>query len=177
MGTSTHTTLRLSFQTVEFLLLSVISLLVGAGFLVYGDAYVRKASESKRWPWVEGSVSHSQVRLRRQEHYADIQYHYAVDGESHTGSRISLGWRRTFVTRREAQEFADRYRHGTHVRVYYDPANPDESVLQPGVSSKTRIPSRLGYLLLAVSAIAGAWGGWRLFRDIRIHNKTKQDLK
>ena len=55
---------------------------------------------------------------------------YTVAGTVFNSNRVAFG-------SSDAQATVDRYRAGTTIRVYYDPQNPFEAVLDPGVGALT----------------------------------------
>ncbi len=90
------------------------------------------------WPVVKGVVAvtglDDERRVHRHAarlmHIPTIAYRYAVGGADHIGSRIS---NRDIVFEREdeAMQFLSRFPSGTAVDVHYNPAAPNEALLQP----------------------------------------------
>jgi hypothetical protein len=60
---------------------------------------------------------------------ADIRYRYSVDGREYEGSRLGY---RTIELHTEQHAAADcaRYPEGKQLKVYYNPENPADSVLE-----------------------------------------------
>ena len=56
-----------------------------------------------------------------------IRYDYAVDGKTYSGSRVRFF--DTYRNKAATNEVTERYRPGVSVTVYYDPANPQQAVL------------------------------------------------
>lgn len=120
-----------------------MNLLMGLGLLAGGiiTSVVfwrtwRLARASVRWPTVPGVILYSGTKsasvLRGgPATVADVRYRYDVDGRSYEGTRISVGQYGTGGGGHARAESA-RYPQGNDVAVYYDPAKPGESVLEPG---------------------------------------------
>ena len=99
---------------------------------------VRKAS---RWPSVEGKVIANGVESiqnrPRDPHYdfgdteilnePRVEYEYHVDGKRFRSKRITIGEK---TTGEELEQILARYPLGTKVTVYYDPAKPNNAVLE-----------------------------------------------
>ena len=61
-----------------------------------------------------------------------IDYTYVIDGAPYRGDRVSIGPDLDSWAAGERRERV--FREGAQIRVYYDPANPHRSVLEPGVN-------------------------------------------
>jgi hypothetical protein len=109
-------------------------------------------------------------RRRRTYYYPVVQYRYRVDGRDFLGERITsdsvrvLGARSDERSRNRGlvQRILARYPEGAAVRVYYDPDDPNRSVLEPGVTRGAQLKAALGSLLFVA-------GGALLIYKIRSH--------
>ena len=107
---------------------------------VLNDTY-QEAEQAKQWPTVAGTILESRVQSRTSssdsgtEFDPVIRYQYRVQGQQY----VNNTWQKigNSPTRREAQEIVQRYPQGTRTTVYYDPADPQNSVLVPGNTSET----------------------------------------
>lgn len=129
-------------------------LLAGLGTRVGGDVRA-----SRDWPSTPGTVESAQVAMRsegneRKLFAAQIRYRYDVAGRSFAGERVSFESGPS-PNRGLAEAIVQRYAPGSAVRVFYDPAQPQRAVLEPGGSSL--LPWLLGGLGVAL-ALAGVWG-------------------
>ena len=111
---------------------------IGLILAIIGGIQLRIPLESLRWPEAEGQVAQASA--------SSLRYRYTVRGKTYTGSRVSF--------RSEYDETATRYLPGSAVKVYYDPARPDRSVLQPGAGFSSYLFIGLGGLLFVVGLIA-----------------------
>jgi hypothetical protein len=86
---------------------------------------------------------------------ADIHYEYSAPGGKHFGDRVLCYYRWGFDGHSYNQAAENgvvlRYPVGREVRVHYDPAEPEESVLEPG-----QVLSELvcGLVALGIMALA-----------------------
>jgi hypothetical protein len=107
----------------------------GVGFLSVRDAVVRyrRATASERWPRANGVITASDWAIggQRRSAYARITVQYRVNAQLYEGHRVSF---QNVTAQRPgaAADVAAAYPEGSHVVVYYNPADPGESVLMPG---------------------------------------------
>jgi len=98
--------------------------------------YIKEARGSKAWPSVEGTILFSEVKARKTSeggtsYYPEVSYEYVVNGRTYTEGRIE-----TIVqgmgSRRSAEKKITLYPKGNKVKVYYEPDNPGNAVLEHG---------------------------------------------
>jgi len=109
------------------------------GVLAWRAWEVKQASV--QWPSVEGVMLVSQPRSQhlnsaepegaQHDWVSEVRYRYSVNGVSHTGDRLRAFGRR-HMSREEAEQELALFPVGAKVKVYFDPAKPDSSVLIPG---------------------------------------------
>lgn len=122
--------------------------IIGGAFLAAGFTYlasglhlVHKANASRRWPSVDGVIASSTLeKVKGEDEDAfrrpNIGYSFSVDGESYYSAHLAFpsgGSERL----KKANKIVEKYPVGKAVRVFYNPANPWESVLEPGEYSRT----------------------------------------
>jgi hypothetical protein len=149
--------------------IGLLVLLVGLLAPVYLWRKERKRAASARWPTCPGRVLETKVAHRRGEegdYYEPlVTYEYAVGGRIYRGNRI--GWTRgPYAPAAPAIErYLKRYRAGTPLDVYYNPAVPTEAVLDRGDT----VFHRADILVCACGVVIGAaltaaglyFGAWR----------------
>lgn len=96
---------------------------------------------SPQWPSAEGEIVESRARPFNQQTgepeagkndwIAEVRYRYSVQGVAHEGRRLRAFEPHHF-SREEAERMLAPYPVGARVRVFYDPARHDVSVLIPG---------------------------------------------
>lgn len=120
-----------------FVYLAGLAVVAGVWFVHFRSA--KKAANSAGWPTVQGTVQASSVRENletdsegdnERAFYPNVHYSYSVGGQSYTGDRIVFGGKSRFTRDTDAQAVCDRYPQGSPVAVRYNPAKPDEAVLE-----------------------------------------------
>ena len=120
--------------------------LIGIRLSKSAFAQLKTVTESKKWPFVQGSVVSSQVQEETHKSYneetgkttyyssyrPEIKFHYVVAGNTFTSSQRVIGKTPTYSDEGKAGAVIDKYPAGSLVNVYYDPDNPKNSVLEPG---------------------------------------------
>jgi hypothetical protein len=137
---------------------SLLLILIG---LINAD----KADVTHEWPIAQGVVTQSSMRVHRSHHthrhggihthrsYEPIvEYHYTVNGVSHTSTRIGYGAYR--FNQAQCQEFLSQYPAGAMIQVYYDPKDPQAAVLETGAHGQIGQYIVGGFLLLS-GVVAG----------------------
>lgn len=132
-----------------------IFLLVGIGLLIGGGFVLDMALKSKEWPSVQGMVTRSEVQRSYSSssgsshsslmYSALVTYDYQVNGEKITGDNITFG---TYSSSspKGANQTVKRYPLGEPVKVYYNPKDPWNSVLEPGAGA-------VSYILLGIGGV------------------------
>jgi hypothetical protein len=117
----------------------------------------------KRWPStfavVQSVEAHEVVyrsrgSLRSGGYTPLVVYRFALAGANHVGSRLS-GNDDRFDTESEALRSVS-YRRGDTIKAYYNPKNPDDSILQPN----TVLPGNAWLLAAACVCFFGAFLAW-----------------
>jgi len=142
-------------------------LLVFTGLGIYMlSRYARerkKTAEAQAWPSVVGSVVEAAVAestqvstdpedsmIQGKVYTPRVVYTYAVDGVSYHGERIRVGAQTFVSSRRKVEQELARYPVGGEVRVYYNPQNPAEALLEPGVPSRATLIVGIVFLTVAL---------------------------
>ncbi|MCX7429306.1 MAG: DUF3592 domain-containing protein [Planctomycetia bacterium] len=149
---------RLPLVARVFLGVVGVLLLLGSPMIVftaYGNYTNAKASAT--WPSVEGLITRSEVEElgfgRKRTFQARIQYRYQVNGRRYSGSRVQFANTRG-GGESAAQSLVQQYPAHSTQKVFFDPADPSSSVLEPGSTS-------LGLILLSVGPLLAV--GFALF--------------
>jgi hypothetical protein len=135
-------------------LFSLVFVGIGCAILMYGRSLSSKAQASLDWLSVEGEIAHSAVLLERDRagsgnriSKADIVYRYKVGGRDYSSTTISvcdMG-----AGSRYAESIVERYPDKLKVKVYYDPSDPSDSLLEPGDAAGVKLLSLIGGGFLA----------------------------
>jgi len=126
---------------VLFQLLPWTFILGGGVALGLGILQVVEALRSKSWPQATGKVKVSEVGSSSGSissggsavrYKANIIYEYEVQGAKHIGDRVTVADHAS-TSGAKHHRIAQRYPLGADITVYYNPNNPDESLLEPGL--------------------------------------------
>ena len=114
---------------------------------------------SRSWPAVVGEVKESAAvpkpiisSTRRGAvgtHVVMLRYEFSLMGRAYSGTRQSLDDVGIIKSAKFAQSEADALPAGHSLQVFYDPSDPDKSLLTPGVPVTGVLGSRFGLLLIA----------------------------
>jgi hypothetical protein len=106
---------------------------IGVAMLGTGVYRRIRISASQRWRQVDGTIVRCGVELDpgpdSNGYMALVSYEYAVNGVAYTGSRVGFS-EQFYVRRKNAEAVAARYPVGSRLPVYFDPAKPDDAVLE-----------------------------------------------
>ena len=118
-------------------------LLVGGLIIVAFLLTVWKGLRTRRWQVTFGRVITSGMTTEETEDMpgewslpdpASVVYEYEAEGRRYTADTLQIrGNLQTTRSLRRERELLSRYPAGTSVLVYYNPAKPEEAVLQPGI--------------------------------------------
>jgi hypothetical protein len=135
---------------------------VGVGLLGVGLRDAWRAARTRRWPTASGVIVSAEELQHRRElpaesgggsriHYeARIHYEYTV-GRIHIGSTVvRLGPTET-SSEVGVQSTLARYLPGQKVQVAYNPEDPTESVLEPGLHPLDFTRALVGVILLVLA--------------------------
>jgi hypothetical protein len=107
------------------------------GFLIYGA--VRQA-RADSYPSVVGEITRSEITTHRDSegdttYGADIEFTYRVDGASYTSDRYRYG-EMSSSDRSMASGVVNAHPVGANVAVYYNPGDPADAILRPGIEGQ-----------------------------------------
>jgi hypothetical protein len=133
--------------------------LIGLAVLLWGGWLFYYGLASAAWPTVPGRITQAAVAHSRTDpsrgtltaDSADIRYAYAVGEQQFIGHRLSFGYFYSSNVGSETGDYLLRYSVGKQVTVYYDPGNPAEAVLEPGIGPSI-------FILIAIGAGFGFIG-------------------
>lgn len=112
-----------------------------------GEGYV-KGEASKQWPTVQATITRSETQPRRRlREEVIIEYQYAVNGKGYVGDTVSFESSR--MSRHIARALSEQFPVQQERPVFYNPQQPQESVLIPGSSRWNLLWIGVGVLLVA----------------------------
>lgn len=130
--------------------------------------------ESLAWPKADGVVTSSSVVTRYwrdvELHHPAVQYQYSVGPQTYSGKRIAFKTE-SGGTAQVAADVLGPYPQGAHVPVYYNPSNPGEAVLEPGIKGEQRLLFWIGMFFIAASALTLVYAA-KMFAQMRIEGAS-----
>jgi uncharacterized protein DUF3592 len=134
-----------------------IFLAIGAGLTIWGWSILQSARASSTWPTVAGTVVSSEVTHSTDADGDDsyqprVVYQYVVRNVSYENNTIKFG-ENSYSSQRQAEQIASGYPAGKEVIVHHHPEQPDQSVLEPGVSGGSYIVLGIGVLFVVIALI------------------------
>ncbi|WP_171016367.1 DUF3592 domain-containing protein [Pseudomonas sp. F(2018)] len=107
------------------------------GVVMYvGIQQALEMGDSREWPTTEGVITESHITRTteqrssmRYEYEVRVRYSYSVDGVSYSGDRLRIR-RNRYSWETNAQRELAEYPVGQRVRVYYNPKEPERSLLK-----------------------------------------------
>jgi len=132
-------------------LMTLIAFAIRSTYQVAAD--IRDTKKSINWPSTSGDVSrfvdiNSQLSPKAWADDQIVEYRYIVNGKEYNGKRVSFS-RRSKWQYNEVKALASPWLLKPETIVYFDPENPNLSVLQKGGSNFWNI----GFLCLQIIAI------------------------
>lgn len=120
---------------------SSIFLIIGLVVSTIGFREMKEAKVSTKWPTTSGVILESKVDSRSDSdsgtsYHAEVLYQFEMDGAKIQGNRISFGEVGTGDAS-DASRVVNRFPKDTEVTIYYDPKDPFNAVLEPGIQTGT----------------------------------------
>lgn len=140
-------------------LLTVIAVTVAMGlfFAFQGVKTVVRQARSGSWPAVEATIVAPLQESDSNSQSLMVKYDYVVDGANYTSK-----WKHLGINVEDPQHYAKVLKDfavGNHLDVYYDPLEPSQSVIHPGMRWGSLLQ-----LLLGLWALGFAWLGFYVYR-------------
>jgi hypothetical protein len=124
----------------------------GVALFLYGANNLYRGSSSLRWPSVEGRILYSRARIGPHPETL-LWYEYHVANQRYVASNYRNGGNVTPFDS-VARAAAKRYPVGRAVPVFYDPANPQNALLEPGLWWGNFVAPGFAVVLFALAWLA-----------------------
>ena len=95
--------------------------------------FFKKGFSSYSWPTTEGTINTSYVARVDRSYKPIIKYSYSVMGTQYYYNQIYIGSTGISGMKWGANRTVGRHPVGKKAIVYYDPTNPDQAILEPGI--------------------------------------------
>lgn len=140
---------------------TLIAFVLGAFLVWQGWRRQQSVKASMSWPYVQGRVIAASVRQVVERGDADsrdttkyvplVQYEYQVGGTTFQGNRLAFQ-EKSYSSNKKAFALVAAYAAGSPVWVFFDPANPQNAVLERKAHGNNIILVVGGVLVLAAVA-------------------------
>ena len=135
-----------------------ILIATGGGILTWSLVNFVYSLLSRRWPQATGKVIVSDLQRSRDSeggysYRPEVSYQYSVEGQEFIASRTRYGDRLALSWSAPAARMVRRYPVGAVVSVHYDPDEPAEAVLEPGVNGLILMGVALGVLFTSIGIV------------------------
>lgn len=143
----------------------VMLVLVGLLFMVPGICVIHflgkpmldRARQSDHWPVTEGDIITSRVIREYSgndaKFSAEVLYRYTVNEQVMEGDQIWIGGAYSTSDRKEFQRVVNDFSVGEKVQVHYNPDDPVDSVLIPGVFTSSYIVYIVGWVMVGLDVV------------------------
>lgn len=121
------------------LFLVALPFIMGLLFIVLGIRNHTLGKQSEKWPVAEGNLVSESSAMQKKKKRIHVFYEYRVNGVTYKNSRVNF--RDDKASKRKIR---DQYNVGDKLKVYYEPDDPEQSVLEPGAT--------LGSLITKIAA-------------------------
>jgi len=146
--------------------IALIFTAVGGGFLAWIGLNFVYAVLSRGWPRTVGTIVVSDLQRSTDSeggysYRPEVTYRYSVNGQEFVASRTRFGDRLELSWSAPAVRVVRRYPVGAVIPVHYDPDDPADAVLEPGVNGLLFVGAAFGgvFTLLGVLALRSALYG------------------
>ena len=137
----------------------ILSLFVIAGLLatLWGLAIIVKARKTRLWPAVEGEIEKSDVASDANDLLPHISFRYRVGEQSY---QRAMEFPPDITPSQEfAASYVQKYPVGANIQVYYNPQNPEQATLEPGVGKGDWLVFAIGLGTLILGILFLVFGG------------------
>ncbi len=119
----------------------LIALIITAS-IVFIFLYVKKentlSNDSSNWLGTSAVIASSNIRrdwdknkgTPKTQYWFEVQYNYEVDQKPYLGERYAFHGNPSFKTKTEAQKLLEEFPIGKTITIFYQPDNPQESVIK-----------------------------------------------
>ncbi len=129
---------------------------VGCAVTILSCWHCREAWASRTWVRTKGIVCKTSIDYqgggeidrpkKKHSFFPNVIYRYEVNAKEYSNDRLHFGLSRG--SEEQAQAVATYYWEGREVDVMYNPKNPRQSVLKPGLCPLQLLPLGFGAILL-----------------------------
>lgn len=135
-----------STEDYAFLAIGLVIFLIFGGLLSFADIWLldrySEGQDSKDWPTVIGTIEESYIKETTDSegnttYYLVIEYSYSIDDVDYINSAIGTWGASSEWGHGDPwmiDDYLEKYPEGAEIKIYYNPVEYQDSVLEPGVS-------------------------------------------
>lgn len=144
---------------MENLLISILFIITGAALFILSFFLYKKSKNSTKWNNVKGIILQADLDELVMEadtpvtYKTSVEYSYIVDTKTYYSKRIFYGDFLRHSSLWNTKKLMGKYKKGNVVDVYYNPKNPNDTVLQRGIHIDVIIIFLTSLFLLLVGII------------------------
>ena len=117
------------------------ALAIGGGFAFVRSGWnMMRGSKAASWPTMPGQIKSAEIQKRHASRSdkvrAEVRYDYKVEGVDYSADRVFFGDRVYSAWGGVAMREIAQYQPESTVQVYYNPDDPKDAVLEPGISGQ-----------------------------------------
>ena len=121
---------------------------------------LRLAQASASWPMTQGKIIESKIHSSRDSdgttYKPIVRFTYQVKGQELRGNKVFFGGGGISTGNRSySRRITQKYPLGKRVKVFYDPSEPRQSVLEAGLRKKSFIQLTFGSLFFLMGSGVG----------------------
>ena len=120
-------------------IVKIIFIVVGVACLGVAAHQVTLGGQSKSWAITKGVIISSYVDgvasnapHSGSNYMPNVKYKFQAEGADHVGDKVSLGATKSYSKKSMAKKVTEKYPVKKIVTVYYEPMNPQNSVIETG---------------------------------------------
>jgi hypothetical protein len=144
--------------SVVLIAFGVIAIVIGAIPYIVQFRQGLRADASKKWPTASGTITASALErlpANKWRYRAAVQYSYRAAGKNYQASRVF--WGGNEGRQKHMASVIETYPAGAKVRVFYDPNDPAEAVLDPiqNTGSRQMVLYAMAMVTLGLFSLTG----------------------
>ena len=140
-----------------YLIILLLFICGGLGTTLWGWAVITRGKKTLQWPATEGVIEKSQPSADGDDLFPHIVFSYTVSGQRYERDlEFPSGTHPTSVL---AASYVNKYPEGANVLAYYNPAQPVQATLEPGLARDDWFIFILGIVITIVGFGLLIFGG------------------
>ena len=115
-----------------YIVILILFIAGGLGTIIWGWTVIARGKRTLKWPAAEGIIEKSQPSADGNDLFPHIVFSYAVSGQRYEHDlEFPSG---TNPTPALTASYINKYPKGAKVLAYYDPVQPAQATLEPGLA-------------------------------------------